>query len=502
MTLRLRFAIAAGIILVVLAAAGLLVPRVAMSSEIGQVDQRLIGAVPPALKFVGFSGPTRPPRAPRLEPRFSPRFSNVYVATVDSSGRHVVISSDPSSGAPALPRVLSRLGSGRPVVATVPSLDGTGRWRATLLSRRVGPEVLVAISLQTVDATDALLHWVLLCAGAVVAVVLGALWWWIVRLGLNPITEITEVADAIAAGDRSRRARDRSSDDEAAHLARAFNVMLDEEQAREERLQRFVADASHELRTPVTVIEGVADLWRHGALRADGALDDALGRVGEESARMAALVSDLLEVARLDESTAIARDDVDLSALARDARAEVAARVADHPISAEVADTVRTVGDAPRLRQVVVNLLANACVHTPPGTKVHLRVAERDGSCVLEVADDGPGMSAEDAARAFDRFWRKDPARGGSGTGLGLPIVAGIVAAHGGTVALTTAPGVGLEVCVRLPRSSGSAARTVPGPEDGPQPRSRARAARVGRARRRGTAGVVADSGGATASSG
>jgi two-component system OmpR family sensor kinase len=338
-------------------------------------------------------------------------------------------------------------------IQTVSSVEGPITWRAALVRHPDGEEVLVAASLQSVDATDGQLRLALLLGGSALMLVVAALWWWLVRLGLRPIAEVTSVADAISAGDRSRRVREPRSGSEAAHLARAFNVMLDEEQAVEDRLRRFVADASHELRTPVTVMQGVAELWREGVLDAEGALDDALRRVGQESARMAALVDDLLLLARLDEGWPLGDDEVDLSQLGREVLAELSAMYPAHRTEDEIDEGVTTLGDAARLRQVLGNLLSNAFVHTPAGTRVgfSLRLVGEQG--IVEVTDDGPGMEREDGQRAFERFWRGSPSRSGPGSGLGLSIVAGIVAAHHGRVDMATAVGRGTTVRVTLPTS-------------------------------------------------
>jgi two-component system OmpR family sensor kinase len=163
-------------------------------------------------------------------------------------------------------------------------------------------------------------------------------------------------------------------------VARAFNVMLDEEQGVEEHLRRFVADASHELRTPVTVIQGVAELWREGALAGAGAIDDALRRVGQESARMAALVEDLLLLARLDEGLPLGHDIVDLSQVVRDVLTDLSPMYPSQVTVDEIDDGIATPGDSLRLRQVLGNLLSNAFVHSPSGTRVRIRVRSQ-GRC-------------------------------------------------------------------------------------------------------------------------
>jgi len=454
MTLRLRFGVAGVVVLLVLVALGLIIPRVVTASQITQVDQQLTEALPRVLVLFKGSQPSShssvgkraPPRADVTE-----RFSNIYIAVINAKARHVLVALGSGGAAPNLPTVVSSAPGSEPRVQTVSSEKGPIAWRAVLVRHPDGQEVLVAASLQSVDATDAELRLALLVGGAALVLIVAALWWWLVRLGLNPIAEVTSVADAITAGDRSRRVREPRPGSEAAHLARAFNVMLDEEQGVEEHLRRFVADASHELRTPVTVIEGVAELWREGALADEEALEDALRRVGHESARMAALVEHLLLLARLDEGLPLGNGQVDLSQVARDVFTEISAMYPSHDTLYDIDDDVTTNGDGIRLRQVIGNLASNAFVHTPSGTSVRLSVKRDGAQSVVEVEDNGPGMDPGDGPRAFERFWRGSPARSGPGSGLGLSIVAGIVAAHHGSVELITEPDRGTKLRVTLP---------------------------------------------------
>jgi two-component system OmpR family sensor kinase len=224
--------------------------------------------------------------------------------------------------------------------------------------------------------------------------------------------------------------------------------------ATEARLRRFVADASHELRTPLTSIRGYADLYRQGALRTRSELDEAMRRVEQEAARMGGLVDDLLLLARLDQGRPLERSPVRLDELVDDAVRDARAVEPDRPITLS-ARPVTVEGDEARLRQALGNLLANARVHTPPGTPVDVSVAAEDGWGLVQVADGGPGLAPEVAERVFERFYRADTARtrAGGGTGLGLAIVAGVVEAHGGTVRVESAPGEGARFSLRLPRS-------------------------------------------------
>src|SRR4051794_24910610 len=223
-------------------------------------------------------------------------------------------------------------------------------------------------------------------------------------------------------------------------------------EASEERLRRFIADASHELRTPLVSIRGYAELYRMGAARDPEDVAKAMRRMEDEAARMGVLVEDLLTLARLDEVRAAPHGPVDLAALARDAVDDAQAIAPEREI-ALTAQPAAVSGDADQLRQVLANLLRNALVHTPAGTPIEVTVARAGGAVALEVRDHGRGLPGADAGALFGRFWRAEGGRerGKDGAGLGLAIVAGIVDAHGGSVAATDAPGGGAAFTVRLP---------------------------------------------------
>jgi len=336
--------------------------------------------------------------------------------------------------------------------STVGSQSGSERWRAILIASPNQPtKLLVAASLAQVDATASRLRLAAIGAGLVVLAVIVAAGFWVGRLGLRPIAEVTEVADAIAAGNRSRRVERASGKTEAAHLARAINVMLDEQQSAETRLRQFIADASHELRTPISVILGISDLWRQGALEPDNVRDDAMRRVGQSGRRMGGLVEDLLLLAHLDDGRSMKFEPVDLEPLLHDAVHDAKATDPLRSITLEASGSPIVRGDEIGLRQVIANLITNSLRHTPQQATITIRAFNSGARVTLDVADSGPGMTKDEGSKAFDRFWRADASRTRSGTGLGLAIVAGIVAAHEGTVTLDSGRDRGTTVTVRLP---------------------------------------------------
>jgi signal transduction histidine kinase len=292
---------------------------------------------------------------------------------------------------------------------------------------------------------------------------------WLIGRGLAPLTQMASTAQQITSrGDLTARMPEADESTEVGRLGGAINAMLDRIQqafaARwrsEQKVRQFAADASHELRTPLTTIRGYAELYRQGALGPDQ-LPDAMRRIEQESQRMSTLVAELLELARLDRTSSLDLAETDLALLVRDAAADASAVEPGRPVKAEAPARLIAVVDEARIRQVLANLLGNVREHTPPGTPVAVRLAPVRGGAVLEVADAGPGMPAEDAARAFDRFYRgaeragrvdddRDP---GTSSGLGLSIVAAIAAAHGGQAVLESQPGYGTRVRIWLPAES------------------------------------------------
>jgi two-component system OmpR family sensor kinase len=269
-------------------------------------------------------------------------------------------------------------------------------------------------------------------------------------------------AGLIAEGNLSHRITHDDRATEVGQLGHALNVMLGnietsftEKEESERRLRQFVADASHELRTPLTSIRGYAELFRSGAAADPATLERVMLRIESEGERMGRLVEDLLLLARLDQGRPLERATIDLVPLVTEAVEDARIVALDHPIDLTAPDEARITGDANRLRQVIGNLLTNARVHTPPGTPVHVSLVTSGDIVTLTVGDEGQGIAPDDARHVFDRFFRADTSRtrvgDDHGSGLGLSIVASIVAAHGGHVTLDTAPGQGATFTVTLP---------------------------------------------------
>jgi two-component system OmpR family sensor kinase len=251
----------------------------------------------------------------------------------------------------------------------------------------------------------------------------------------NPRTEVGQVGSAL-----NRM---------LGHIANALAVR----HASEMRVRKFVADASHELRTPLAAIRGYAELTRRSGDKVPPDIARAMGRVESESVRMTALVEDLLLLARLDAGRPLRRQPVDLTQLVVDSVSDAHVAGPDHKWRVSVPDTpVIVPGEEARLRQVLANLLANARTHTPAGTTVNVAVEGESDEVRLSVTDDGPGIPPELLPEVFERFARGDSSRSraAGSTGLGLSIVAAVVAAHKGTVKASSRPGR-TEFSVRLP---------------------------------------------------
>lgn len=282
-----------------------------------------------------------------------------------------------------------------------------------------------------------------------------------VRRGLRPLAGIADAAHEIGAGDLTRRVPTAKPNTEIGVLSSALNSMLGQletafaqRQESQDRLRRFVADASHELRTPIATIQGHAELFRRGAATRPDDLAKVMHRIESEAHRMGLLVDELLLLARLDQNQPLASEPVELTVLAAEAVEGLRATEPTRDLTLEADGPVTVFGDAARLRQVLDNLLANVVRHTPATASAVVRVRGSGDRAVIEVADTGPGIAEADRAKVFERFFRADPARSrdNGGAGLGLSIVAAVVTAHGGAVTVDSGPGATFRV--ELPRDS------------------------------------------------
>jgi len=440
----------------------------------------------------GFTGQPRLVELCLSEPAY-PQPSSMYVACLAPDDDDPIVLGGPRGSGRTLPRLDDeeadelRSSSGAITVHG----DGPATWRMASAELPGGYTLIVGSDLRGDRAAIGRLVRIEVVVGLIVLTLLGAAGYVMVRNSLRPLTEVERTARAIAAGDLSRRVPAGDERTEVGRLSTALNGMLaqiesafraqqaSEEQARgsESRMRRFVADASHELRTPLTSIRGFAELYRQGAVGSDEEVRRLMERIEAEGSRMGLLVEDLLLLARLDQQRPLSVAPVDLADIAGDAVHDATAVQPDRPVALRLDESLTDVpvvlGDEGRLRQVVGNLVTNALTHTPPDTRVTVTVAQDADDpdrLVLQVADEGPGMHPGDADRAFERFYRADASRTrqAGGTGLGLAIVSSLVAAHGGTVELVTAPGRGTTVLVRLPRS-GPPERPDPGGDAGPE---------------------------------
>jgi two-component system OmpR family sensor kinase len=348
-----------------------------------------------------------------------------------------------------LPGQVAAFGS-KPFTLDAPGADF--RVATTVLPSSLG-SVIVAQSLSDFDKTTHRIGVVFLLIGGLVLIFIAFASRQVIKLSMKPLEKIEATAEKIAAGDLSARLENFEPDTEVGRLSTSLNTMLSriEESfaARtesENKLRRFVADASHELRTPLTSIRGFAELHRQGAVPDGEKTRELIARIEKESMRMGYLVEDLLMLARMDQSRELVIADVDLSHLVKEAVSSAQAAGPDHPVTMDIAHDVHTQGDADKIYQVVTNLLANARAHTPSGTPIHIATYSDETGSYVTVADKGPGLSPEDQAHIFERFYRVDSSRqrsGSEGSGLGLSIVDEVMKAHGGTVSVASELGNG-----------------------------------------------------------
>jgi two-component system, OmpR family, sensor kinase len=407
------------------------------------------------------------PRLPELLPgdrgpkvtTDTPVFGQYSIEFVTVGGAVVELQGGPGfSALPARPVA-------RQAQATAKTVTGSGGKAPYRVSSVPVPglagTLVAGVNLVDVDGTiDQLWLIVIVGSGAAAALIFVGVSL-VMHRGLRPIEIMAARADRITAGDLSDRVGPTGwaeAGSEVGRLGAALDGMLGrieasvtEQEAGQDLMRRFFADASHELRTPLASLRANAELYQQGALTERSQVDEAMRRIMLEAERMSSLVDDMLRLARLDQHPERQRNPVDITAVVHDCVER--AKIADpaRTWQAYAAPGLVTVGDGEMLSRAIDNLLANVRAHTPEGTCAAVTANDDgNGSVVVEVSDNGPGVPAGQLSRIFDRFYRAGSPRSGSGSGLGLAIVSEIVSAHGGTAHATLNHPHGLSITLTL----------------------------------------------------
>ena len=478
------------LVVVALGASGVLATTIMRGYLIDRVDEQLQQTAVSLSHAPSDRRPLPPGAGParrQLPSQFVVQFSN---SEGDSDNGPVGARPDETEPLPKLPTLnLNQVRALNGKSFNVDAQSGGATWRVLAVpTEDEQGSVMVAQSLKEMDHTIQRLVGIQVAAGVILLVLLAGVGTYVVRRSLRGLEDVEHTAVAIAGGDLSRRVPQRDPRTEVGRLSLALNQMLgqietafaqrtasefaarrsedtarrseeaarqSEEAARqsEDRMRRFVADASHELRTPLTSIRGFAELSRQ---RGDTTDSDTMRRIEDEAKRMGLLVDDLLLLARLDQQRPLRMESVDLLPIAADALHNAQAIQPDRNLSLTIlpdSEAPVVEGDEARLRQVLGNLVSNALNYTPVDAPITVSVGTRGNEAVMEVRDTGPGLSDEQKAHVFERFYRADTARNRTtgGSGLGLSIVAALVAAHNGRVTTTDTQPHGATFTIYLP---------------------------------------------------
>jgi two-component system, OmpR family, sensor kinase len=405
------------------------------------------------------------PRLDRLVPRaeagqqfpqLQHNLGDYYLAFRSDRGSTVILRPNPELAPqpPADPAALA--GSPR----TVPSTDGRDQVRE-LAERVDGGVLVVATSLEPVTLTVRRLRMVIVAASLTALVLTAVGVTVVVRRGLRPLESMAAQADRINAGDLTERVAPSDGSTEVGRLGSAFNGMLarigsavQEREADQRLMRQFFADASHELRNPLATMRANAELYRQGALRDQDRLDRAMRHIELEARRMSGLVDDMLRLARLDQFPEPAREPVDLTALLGSCLRRAGDAAPDRHWEARVDPNLVILGEEELLERAIDNLIANVHAHTPADTVATLTAAHRDGTLVIDVSDNGPGVPPEHLAHLFDRFYRGPARADHAGSGLGLAIVAKTATVLGGGASASANEPHGLRITVTLPATA------------------------------------------------
>lgn len=380
-----------------------------------------------------------------------------------------------SAGRPKLPSLLPPSENLEPGTQTQPVTirsDIPGQnWRAIAFAMdeigvgRTSTIVTVALPLNDLQQTMRTTTFYFMTLGVIIVIIGGVGGSYMVRHALTGLRKIESTAGKIAAGDLTQRITPEPPTTEVGSLSRSLNIMLAQveqafadRQASEQKIRRFVSDASHELRTPLAAIRGYGELYQMGGVP-DERIPDVMGRIHDEASRLGTLVDDLLTLARLDEGRPLEFSEVDLAKIldnaAFDLRALDPSRVVTLQAFSgeEMPENFIVCADRDRIQQVVTNLVGNIIRYTPKGSPIEILLGAQQNKAVIQIRDHGPGIKAADHERVFERFYRTEDSRARSlgGSGLGLSIVASILHAHHGSVALSRTEGGGLTVTIELP---------------------------------------------------
>jgi two-component system OmpR family sensor kinase len=364
---------------------------------------------------------------------------------------------------------------------TVPSVDARTDWRLHTYTLRIVHEadmvaepatLVIGVDLRENQETRGTFASIFLIFGLVAVILSAGVTQILVTTTFRPLREVEQTAARFAGGDYSQRLSGATPNTEVGRLTRSLNTMLSridrafaDRAETIEQMRRFVGDASHELRTPLASVRGYAELYRMGAITKKADIAQAMERIEKEAERMTALVTDLLELARLDEAKPLELGPVNLVGLAVDAALDAGASAPSRTISvwaggqqvsdAQSADPIIVSADENKIRQVVANLMQNALRFSPEGTDVEIEVSTEGGPDrgVVAVVDHGEGIPPQIRDKIFQRLWRADTsrARETGGSGLGLAIVDTIVKRHRGTISVIDTPGGGATIKVSLP---------------------------------------------------
>jgi signal transduction histidine kinase len=384
-----------------------------------------------------------------------------YAELIGSDGQIRARSPDvPAGGLAVDSELLATARDGQTVAATMASSDGAPlRFLVSPIGTdtQPGSVLLVAESLAPQQRMLAEVRWLLLGCGALVVVLaLGGTALLTGRV-LEPLTRVMREAAAVAAiGNYDERVPVLARKSEVGQFAATINTLIATVERALRQQREFLADTSHELRSPLTVVLANLNLLRRDLDPHEREL--SVDEATSEAQRMRRLIDELLLLAQADAAQAIARAPLRLAELVTEAVAAVQRQAPDHVYQLQIESPLVVIGDAERLTQVVRNLLENAAKYTPPGTAVDVRLRQSGSVAQLIVADSGPGITAEHLAHLWDRYYRVDDVRSreSGGTGLGLPIVKFIAEAHGGRADVISQVGVGTTFTIELPLAPGA----------------------------------------------